>query len=86
MGSAFTPSWSALPAGAAVLSRRNDGPKLASRHADRMRPAKCGYPIGLWLPAGFAVRNVKNLRASFVTNEYPGGNREDQTYNGVSGS
>ncbi|MBI2309029.1 MAG: molybdopterin-dependent oxidoreductase [Rhodocyclales bacterium] len=59
---------------------------LAFRFADRILPAKYGFPMKLRIPTKLGFKNPKHIRAIFVTNEYPGGYWEDQGYNWFSGS
>ena len=59
---------------------------LAFRFADRILPAKYGFPMKLRVPTKLGFKNPKHIRAIFVTNEYPGGYWEDQGYNWFSGS
>ncbi|CAG4884079.1 Putative protein-methionine-sulfoxide reductase subunit YedZ1 [Georgfuchsia toluolica] len=59
---------------------------LAFRYADRILPAKHGFPMKLRVPTKLGFKNPKHIKAIFVTNEYPGGYWEDQGYNWFSGS
>jgi DMSO/TMAO reductase YedYZ molybdopterin-dependent catalytic subunit len=59
---------------------------LAFRFADRILPAKYGFPMKLRMPTKLGFKNPKHIRAIFVTNQYPGGYWEDQGYNWFSGS
>ncbi|HZV54842.1 MAG TPA: molybdopterin-dependent oxidoreductase, partial [Rhodocyclaceae bacterium] len=59
---------------------------LAFRYADRILPAKYGFPMKLRVPTKLGFKNPKHIRAIFVTNQYPGGYWEDQGYNWFSGS
>lgn len=59
---------------------------LAFRFADKILPAKYGFPMKLRVPTKLGFKNPKHIRAIFVTNAYPGGYWEDQGYNWFSGS
>lgn len=59
---------------------------LTFRFADKILPAKYGFPMKLRIPTKLGFKNPKHIRAIFVTNEYPGGYWEDQGYNWFSGS
>ena len=59
---------------------------LAFKYADRILPAKYGFPMKLRMPTKLGFKNPKHVVAVSVTNTDPGGYWEDQGYNWFSGS
>ena len=59
---------------------------LAFKFADRILPAKYGFPMKLRIPIKLGFKNPKHIASIFVTNDFPGGYWEDQGYNWFSGS
>ena len=59
--------------------------QLSFKFADRILPAKYGFPMKLRMPTKLGFKNPKHIAAIFVTNEYPGGYWEDKGYNWFSG-
>ena len=59
---------------------------LAFKYADRILPAKYGFPMKLRIPTKLGFKNPKHVVAVSVTNTDPGGYWEDQGYNWFSGS
>jgi DMSO/TMAO reductase YedYZ molybdopterin-dependent catalytic subunit len=59
--------------------------QLTFSFADRLLPAKYGFPMKLRIPTKLGFKNPKHIAEIFVTNVYPGGYWEDQGYNWFSG-
>lgn len=59
--------------------------QLTFKFADRILPAKYGFPMKLRIPTKLGFKNPKHIAEIFVTNRFPGGYWEDQGYNWFSG-
>jgi DMSO/TMAO reductase YedYZ molybdopterin-dependent catalytic subunit len=59
---------------------------LTFTFADRVLPAKYGYPMKLRMPTKLGYKNPKHITEIFVSNTNPGGYWEDQGYNWFGGS
>lgn len=59
--------------------------QLTFSFADRLLPAKYGFPMKLRIPTKLGFKNPKYIAEIYVTNVYPGGYWEDQGYNWFSG-
>lgn len=59
---------------------------LTFKFADQVLPVAYGFPMKLRIPTKLGFKNPKHIAAMFVTNDYPGGYREDQGYNWLSAS
>ena len=59
---------------------------LALSYDGQVLPPKYGYPTKLRMPTKLGYKNPKHIQAIFVTNNYPGGDWEDQGYNWFGGS
>jgi DMSO/TMAO reductase YedYZ molybdopterin-dependent catalytic subunit len=59
--------------------------QLTFKFADRILPAKYGFPMKLRIPTKLGFKNPKHIVEIFVTNKFPGGYWEDQGYNWFSG-
>ena len=59
--------------------------QLTFQFADRILPAKYGFPMKLRIPTKLGFKNPKHIAEIFVTNVYPGGYWEDMGYNWFSG-
>lgn len=59
--------------------------QLTFKFADRILPAKYGFPMKLRIPTKLGFKNPKHIGAIYVTNMFPGGYWEDMGYNWFSG-
>jgi DMSO/TMAO reductase YedYZ molybdopterin-dependent catalytic subunit len=59
--------------------------QLTFKFADRILPAKYGFPMKLRIPTKLGFKNPKHIVEIYVTNMFPGGYWEDQGYNWFSG-
>ncbi len=60
--------------------------QLSLRYADRILPARYGFPMKLRMPTKLGYKNPKHIMAITVSNTNPGGYWEDQGYNWFGGS